>query len=81
MPYLSRQSSYAALTTAEKPDEDPFGTLVARDLGFDPAPWIQTVAENPQVIWYWMREAKGQSLSLCSRSQSIFHRIYHSGHC
>ena len=59
MPYIPLESSKALLTTAENPKEDWFGTLIAKDATYAPAPWLRTVAENPLSIWYWIRESKG----------------------
>ena len=64
MPYLSVNSKNALLTTAENPDQDFYGTIIAKNRTYIPAPWIQDVAENPLHIWYWIREAKGLLL-LC----------------
>ena len=59
MPYLAVNSTNAILTTAERPEENFFGTIIAKNHTFMPAPWIESVAENPLHIWYWIREAKG----------------------
>ena len=59
MPYLSTNSTNAILTTAENPDSNFYGTIIAKNHTFMPAPWIENVAENPLHIWYWIREAKG----------------------
>lgn len=62
MPYISAGSSQAWLTTAENPNTDFFGTIIAKNRTYLPAPWIAGVAENPLHIWYWLREAKGLAL-------------------
>lgn len=60
MPYITKASKKALLTTADSPDQDYFGTIIAKDKSYIPAPWIKGVAENPFYIWYWVREAKGK---------------------
>lgn len=60
MPYIATGSSQAWLTTAENPDTDFFGTIIAKNRTYMPAPWIKGVAENPLRVWYWTREAKGK---------------------
>ena len=60
MPYIPINSTKALLTTAENPEIDYFGTIIANDRQYSPAPWIRNVAENPLTIWYWIREAQGR---------------------
>ena len=60
MPYIPINSTKALLTTAEDPEIDYFGTIIANDRQYSPAPWIRNVAENPLTIWYWIREAQGR---------------------
>ncbi len=59
MPYLTPNDPNTILTTAGNPQENQFGTIVSRNASHSPALWIEGVANDPQVIWYWMREAKG----------------------
>ncbi len=59
MPYLTLNNPNTLLTTAENPDSNQFGTIVSRNASHSPALWIESVAPNPQAIWYWLREAKG----------------------
>jgi len=54
MPYLCK-SNYALLTTSIDCNSKWFGTLVAKDESFSPAPWIHSTMPNPELIWYWVR--------------------------
>ncbi|CAH1274713.1 ADGRL2 [Branchiostoma lanceolatum] len=62
MPWIVEDPTLpAVLTTAERPDQDWYGTIVGSDLGLPAfqgtnAPWIQNLTEAPGAIWYWMRE-------------------------
>lgn len=57
MPWLSLEDHKSLLTTSSRESEDWHGTIVAQVAENKPAPWIAVSAENPGVIWYWLKEA------------------------
>lgn len=59
MPYVTLNDPNTLLTTSANPSLSQYGTLVSRNSSHSPALWIEGAAENPQVLWYWMRESKG----------------------
>ncbi|XP_066293015.1 uncharacterized protein [Branchiostoma lanceolatum] len=71
MPWIVEDPTLpAVLTTAERPDEEWYGTIVGSDLGLPAfqgvnAPWIQNLTEAPGAIWYWMRELERYHLHVC----------------
>ncbi|CAH1274704.1 VWDE [Branchiostoma lanceolatum] len=77
MPWIVEDPTLpAVLTTAERPDQDWYGTIVGSDLGLAAyqgfkAPWIQNLIESPSAIWYWIRElqATTQSPDPCDSQQ------------
>ena len=66
MPYVVPNPSKAGLTTSSSPTRAWWGTIIEVSRQFKPAPWMhpQTYPDQPGKIWYWMREGKGETLSL-----------------
>ena len=65
MPYLTLNDNNTLLTTSANPSVNHYGTIVSRNNSHSPALWIEGAAENPHVIWYWLREPKGNSFIFC----------------
>ena len=57
MPYLAVDDEKSLLTTSECQDQARHGTIVSKTAGNQPAKWIAGDAENPGMIWYWIKES------------------------
>ena len=57
MPYISVGDDKSLLTTADDKSQDRFGTIVSKVPEHSPAQWIGDSAEDPGIIWYWIKES------------------------
>ena len=48
-------SGEAIITTTNADGGSWWGTLMTYSAGWQPAPWIANVIQNPGIIWYWVR--------------------------
>jgi hypothetical protein len=56
MPWYPAEGPCPYLTTSYSTGSQWWGTLITRDgCGFNPAPWIDGVIRDPEIIWYWVR--------------------------
>ena len=54
MPWLGNGNGL--LTTADSSSSSWWGTIVASNDEYRPAPWIYPIMINPGKIWYWVNE-------------------------
>lgn len=54
MPWLGQKKGI--LTTSSSSDYAWWGTIIADNNEYQPAPWISGSMSNPGVIWYWINE-------------------------
>lgn len=57
MPYISADDDKSLLTTMECQSQSKYGTIVSKTAENQPAKWISGDAENPGIIWYWIKES------------------------
>ena len=56
MPYLSNNDK-SLLSTSDCNSPTKHGTIVSKAAEYQPAQWIGGDAENPGIIWYWIKES------------------------
>lgn len=56
MPYLSTDGNLL-LSTCDCKSGTTFGTVVSQAAEYHPAHWTSGDAENPGIIWYWIKES------------------------
>jgi len=56
LPYLSTDDK-SLLTTSDCNSPTKYGTIVSTAAEYHPAQWIAGDAENPGIIWYWIKES------------------------
>lgn len=56
MPYLSTDGNLL-LSTCDCKSGTTFGTVVSQAAEYHPAHWTSGDAENPGIIWYWVKES------------------------
>jgi len=57
MPYLAVDDEKSLLTTSDCQDQARYGTIVSKTADNQPAKWVAGDAENPGMIWYWIKES------------------------
>ena len=56
MPYLSSDGNLL-LSTCDCKSGSTFGTVVSQAAEYHPAHWTSGDAENPGIIWFWVKES------------------------
>ena len=71
MPYLSGDGK-SLLSTSDCKSPSKFGTVVSIAAEYRPARWTSGDAENPGIIWYWIKE----SSTMLKGTLCLHHHIF-----
>ena len=79
MPYMTVDNDKSLLTTSECQSQAKYGTIVSKTSDNQPAKWTSGDAENPGIIWYWIKESSTMLQGELKKKTINTHE--HTGRC